>query len=79
MGEFDLPALAGNEFFGKVGNTGAGFDSGGDVVAERGDNAEDLTEKGCASFHTNLLIAWQFLLLPRLRKNCYDSTRFSPL
>jgi len=42
MGEFDVPVgIVVMEFVGEFCGSGAGFDGGGDVVAEGGDDAED--------------------------------------
>ena len=41
MGEFDMPVILGDKFFGKVGSVGAGFNSGVDVGAEEGDEVKD--------------------------------------
>ena len=41
VGEFDVPLVLSDEFFGKVGGTGARFDGSGDVVAEGSDDAKD--------------------------------------
>ena len=41
MGEFDVPVVLGDEFFGKVRYAHAGFNGGGDVVAEGSDEAKN--------------------------------------